>query len=97
MRNLKYGTDEPIYRIEIDSQTGRTRLVVIKGVGQGSGMDWEFGVDRYKLLHLEWINDKVLLSSRGNYFQSLGTEHDGRQYEKKTGSPFCTAETPTTL
>ena len=26
-------------------------------------MNWEFGVDRYKLLHLEWINNRVLLYS----------------------------------
>ena len=24
-------------------------------------MDWEFGVGRCKLLHLEWIDNKVLL------------------------------------
>ena len=24
------------------------------GGGGGSGMDWEFGVNRCKLLHLEW-------------------------------------------
>ena len=29
-------------------------------------MDWEFGVGRCKLLHLEWINNKVLLYSTGN-------------------------------
>ena len=26
MRNLKYGTDEPVYRTETDSQTWRTDL-----------------------------------------------------------------------
>ena len=36
---------------------------------QGSGMDWEFGVSRCKLLHLEQINE-VLLYSTGNYNQS---------------------------
>ena len=29
--------------------------------GGGSGMDGEFGVSRYKLLHAEWISNKVLL------------------------------------
>ena len=30
--------------------------------GGGSGMDWAFGVNsRYKLLHLEWIDNEVLL------------------------------------
>ena len=46
-------------------------------------MDREFGVGRGKLLHLEWISNKVLLYSTGTYTQSLGIEHDGRQYEKK--------------
>ena len=32
------------------------RLVVAKGEGGGSGMDWEFGVNRGKLLHLERVS-----------------------------------------
>ena len=35
-------------------------------------MDWEFGVGRFKLLLLEWINNKVLLCSTGNYVQFPG-------------------------
>ena len=31
------------------------RLVVAKGERGGSGMDWEFGVSKGKLLHLKWI------------------------------------------
>ena len=42
-------------------------------------MDWEFGVSRYKLLHLDWISSEVLLYSTENYVQSLGLEHDGRE------------------
>ena len=53
------------------------RLVVAKGEGGGSGMDEEFGVSRYKLLHLEWTSNEVLLYSTGNYIQSLVIEHDG--------------------
>ena len=34
------------------------RLVVAKGDWGGTGMDWEFGVSRCKLIHLEWINNK---------------------------------------
>ena len=26
-----------------------------------SGIDWEFGVSRFKLLHLEWINNMILM------------------------------------
>ena len=44
--------------------------------GEGeSGMDWEFGVSRWKLLHLEWISNKILLYSAGSYVQSLVMEH----------------------
>ena len=54
------------------------KLVVAKGAEGGSGMDWEFGVSRYKLLHLEWMSNEVLLYSTGNYIQSLGIDYDGR-------------------
>ena len=39
---------------------------------------WEFGVSRCKLLHLEWLSNKVLLYSTGNYIQSHGIDHDGK-------------------
>ena len=42
-----------------------------QGRGGGSGIEWEFGVSRGKLLHLEWINNKVLIYSTGKYIQSL--------------------------
>ena len=45
--------------------------------------DGNFGVGRCKILYLEWIRNWVLLYSTGNYTQSFGIEHDGRQYEKK--------------
>ena len=48
------------------------RLVAAKGEGEGvSGMDWEFGDSRCKLLHLEWMSNELLLYSTGNYIQSL--------------------------
>ena len=34
------------------------RLVVAKGDWGGTGMDWEFGVSRCKLIHLERISNK---------------------------------------
>ena len=46
--------------------------------GGGSGMDWEFGVSRCKLLHLDWISNEVLQYIIGNYIQLLVTEHDRR-------------------
>ena len=58
-------------------------LVVAKGEQKGRGMDWEFGVRRCKLLHLEWVSKKVLLYSTGNYIQSLGIKHNGKEFFKK--------------
>ena len=52
--------------------------VVAKGEGGGIVMDWEFGVSSFKLLHLEWISNEVLLYNTGNCIQSLGTDYDGR-------------------
>ena len=39
MWNLKYGTDEPIYKTETDSQTQRTDLWLLRGKG-GEGEGW---------------------------------------------------------
>ena len=33
------------------------------GVGRERGIDWEFGVGRCELLHVEWISNDVLLCS----------------------------------
>ena len=52
--------------------------------GRGEGrMDWEFGISRCKLLYTEWINDKVLLYSTGNYIQYPVINHKGQEYEKE--------------
>ena len=48
------------------------------GCEGGSGMDWESGVSRCKLLLLGCINNKVLLYSMGNYIQSPGIDQDGK-------------------
>ena len=45
-------------------------------VGGECGMEWEFSISRYKLLHLEWISNEILLYSTGNYMQSSVIEHD---------------------
>ena len=39
------------------------RRVVAKGEEREGGKDWEFGLSRYKLLNIEWRNNKVLLYS----------------------------------
>ena len=46
------GTNKPVCETETDLQLPMGR----RG---GRSMDWEFGVDKCKLLHLEWIDNKV--------------------------------------
>ena len=43
------------------------RLVVAKG--EGEGMEWtgSLGLIDAELLHLKWINNEILLYSKGNY------------------------------
>ena len=65
-------------------------------------MKWEFGISRYKLLHIKRINDKVLLYSTGNYSQYPEINCSGKNIKKNlflciTESLFCTAEINTTL
>ena len=55
-----------------------SRLVVSKGERCGRGIDWDFGVSRYKPLHIEWIN-KDLLYSTGNYTQYPVISQDGKE------------------
>ena len=41
-------------------------------------MDWKFEVSRCNLLYTEWINNKILLCSTGNYIQYLAMNHSGK-------------------
>ena len=54
-----------------------------QGGGGGSGMEREFGVIRCKLLHTEWINNKVLLYSTGNYIQYPLINHNEKEHLKE--------------
>ena len=68
-------------------------------------MNWEFGISRCKLLYqyIEWINNKVLMYSTGNYIQYPMINYSRKEYEKEyvyiciTESLCCTPETNTTL
>ena len=44
----------------------KNKFVVAKRDVGRSGMDWESGVNRCKLLHLEWISNEILLYSTRN-------------------------------
>ena len=50
--------------------------------GREGEMHWEFGISRCKLSYIEWINNKVLLYSIGNYIQYPAINHNGKEYEK---------------
>ena len=71
---LIYSTNEPFPRKETHGLGEQTCGCQVGG--RGSGMDWEFGVNRCKLLPLEWISNEILLCSTGNYIWSLMMEHD---------------------
>ena len=42
----KNGTDEPVYKAEIETQTQRTNIWTPRGE-RGGGMKWEIGIDIY--------------------------------------------------
>ena len=52
-------------------------------------MDWEFGTDQCKLLYTEWINNKVLLYSTGNYSQYPVINHNGKNMENNVYICVC--------
>ena len=76
MWNLQYDTNKLTYQVETDSQTQWLQ-------GRSRGMDWEFGISRSKLLHIERINQKALLYNLGNYIQQPVISHNGKEYEKE--------------
>ena len=77
MWKLKYGTNEP--NCKTDSHTRISDLWLPSGRGRGKKIDWGFVVGRYKLLHLEWINNKVLLCKHRDYIQYPGTNHNEKE------------------
>ena len=59
--NLIHGTNESFHRKE--NHGHGEQICGCQGRGGGSGMDWEFEVNRCKLLLLEWISNGILLYS----------------------------------
>ena len=59
------------------------RLVLVKGEKGANGIDWESGINRCKLLYIEWTNNMVLLYSTGNNIQYPGINHNGKEGEKE--------------
>ena len=46
-------------------------------------MDWKFRVSRCKLLYLEWINNKSLLYSTGDYIDYSMINHKWKRILEK--------------
>ena len=74
MWNLKYNTNEHIYKRKTDTEE---KTCDCQGWG---GMEWEFGISRCKLLYIGWINNKALLYSTGNSIQYPVINHNGKEY-----------------
>ena len=54
----------------------------VGGMG-GQGKNWGFGISRCKLVYREWINNKVLLYSTGNYIQYPVINQNEKEHEKE--------------
>ena len=74
MWNVKYSTNELVYKTETDSQTDN-RLV---GAERG-GTDWESGISRCDLPYRGWNNSKVLLQSTGHSIQYPVINHHEKE------------------
>ena len=61
MLNLKYGTNEPIYKRETVLQTWKADSLLPRGRGMVGG-----GLRAWVSSSIEWINSKVLPYSTGN-------------------------------
>ena len=81
MWNLKYNTNELIYKTKIRVTDTENRLVLVKGEKGANGIDWESGINRCKLLYIEWTNNMVLLYSTGNNIKYPGINHNGKECE----------------
>ena len=85
MWNLTYRTNEPMSK-QKQTHRHREQTCGCQGAGRSERDGLGVGARRCKLLHIEWINNKVLLYSTRNYIQSAGIDHDGKEYKKE---PLC--------
>ena len=70
-------------QMNLSTQQKTDSEIILMGEGWEKRMDWESEVGRCKLLHSEWINNKVLLYSTRNYIQSAGINHTEKNIIKK--------------
>ena len=65
------------------------RLVVAEGERSERRLGLEFGIRWCKLVYTEWINNKILLYSTGNYIQCLVVNHNGKNMKKNVCVCVC--------
>ena len=86
MSNLKYGTNEVIYKTETDLQTQKTDIQLPSGSREDEG--W---IGHLELVDANYYiqngNSKVPLYSIGNCIQSPGINHNGKGRKKETNFP----------
>ena len=58
----------------------KEQICSCQGTGERGRMDWESGISRCRLLYMEWINNKALLYSTGNYIQYAIINHNEKEY-----------------
>ena len=75
MAQMNLSTEKKIMDLE-------NRLVVPGGRGR-SGREWELGVNRCKLLLMEWIHNEIRLRSTENY-KTFIRKHYGGTLENYT-------------
>ena len=66
-----------------------SRLIFARVEWGESWMDWEFGVGRCKLLHLEWISIGVPLYGTENCVKSLGLNIMENSIKKRECISMC--------
>ena len=79
----KNGTNEPIYKTEIESQMQKTNLWFPREKGSVGGINWEIGIDIYTLLYIKQITNKNLLYSTGNSTQYSAMTYVGIESKKE--------------
>ena len=80
MWNLKKGTDELIYKIEIEN-IDKTNLWLLEG--KGEGINWETGIDMYTPLYIKQVINKDLLDTTGNSTQYSIMAYMGKESKEK--------------
>ena len=73
MRKLKKGTNELIYKTEIESEPERTNLW-LPGARREE-INWEVETDTYTLSYTKQVTSKELLYSAGNHRQHPAINH----------------------